>query len=428
MDRHNLSIFSPASPPAESIRNLSVLVFAITGFIFLVVEGVLIYCIVRFRRRAVGDTTEPPQVYGSKPIEIAWTAAPALIVFILMLVTTRTLWEVNVDSAQAARRAISRSSSRWSAANGGGNITYENYDGKKLGFTTANELHIPASETGVARPVYLTLKSADVCHSFWVPRLAGKTDLIPGRTNSMWFQTEQTGLFLGQCAEYCGTQHANMLIRVVVDSPRDFERWLDHEASPAVDDPPRARARRRSWRSRASTATGCAERRRTGTYAPDLTHLMSRDTLASGMIAEHARRTAALGRRPAEGQAGLPDAGVRPERPRPRPDRRLSDDAPLRDAIRRGLEWLSPSENVELASPPWTAVLHDWVTTVDHKKIGILYVLMSLVFLVDRRRRSPADALAAPRPAQRRSSGRTRSTSCSRCTAPRWSSSWACRS
>ena len=69
------------------------------------------------------------------------------------------------------------------------------------------------------RPVYLTLKSADVCHSFWVPRLAGKTDLIPGHTNSLWFQTEQTGLFLGQCAEFCGTQHANMLIRVVVDSP-----------------------------------------------------------------------------------------------------------------------------------------------------------------------------------------------------------------
>src|SRR5437660_1778977 len=93
---HNLSIFAPASPSAESIRNLSLLVFAITGFIFLVVEGVLVYSIVRFRRRPSDVPGEPPQVYGSMPIEIAWTAAPALIVFILVLVTTRTLWEVKV--------------------------------------------------------------------------------------------------------------------------------------------------------------------------------------------------------------------------------------------------------------------------------------------------------------------------------------------
>ena len=89
---------------------------------------------------------------------------------------------------------------------------------------------------GQPRPVYLTLKSADVCHSFWVPRLAGKTDLIPGRTNQMGFQTDEPGLFVGQCAEYCGTQHANMLIRVVVDSPDEFERWLANEARPAVED------------------------------------------------------------------------------------------------------------------------------------------------------------------------------------------------
>ena len=98
---------------------------------------------------------------------------------------------------------------------------YDKYDGQDLGIITANELHVPASEDGVPRPVYLTLKSADVCHSFWVPRLAGKTDLIPGRTNHMWFQTNQQGLFLGQCAEYCGTQHAHMLLRVNVDSPAD---------------------------------------------------------------------------------------------------------------------------------------------------------------------------------------------------------------
>src|SRR5215831_14187227 len=92
----NLSIFDPVSPPAESIRNLSILVLAITGFIFVAVEGILIYAIVRFRRRATDASAEPPQVYGSKPIEIAWTSAPALVVFVLVLVSARTLWEVNI--------------------------------------------------------------------------------------------------------------------------------------------------------------------------------------------------------------------------------------------------------------------------------------------------------------------------------------------
>src|SRR6266404_836338 len=92
----NLSIFDPASPPAEAIVNVSVLVLAIAAFIFLVVEGVLLYSVIRFRRRPATDATEPAQVYGSKPIEIAWTAAPAMIVFVLVLVTARTLWEVKV--------------------------------------------------------------------------------------------------------------------------------------------------------------------------------------------------------------------------------------------------------------------------------------------------------------------------------------------
>ena len=156
--------------------------------------------------------------------------------------------------------------------------------GKTLGFITANELHVPASEEGVPRPVYLTLKSADVCHSFWVPRLAGKTDLIPGRTNHMWFQTSQQGLFLGQCAEYCGTQHAHMLLRVNVDSPEDFQNWLDNQKKPAVDDAA-ARAGRDVFLSQ--SCVNCHRVRGTsarGTYAPDLTHLMSRQTLAAGMV------------------------------------------------------------------------------------------------------------------------------------------------
>ena len=279
----NLSIFSPASPHAESIRSLYILVLAITAAIFLLVEGVLLYSIVRFRRLPPAGK-EPPQVYGSMPIEIAWTAAPALICFLLALIMTRTEFEVRVNPNTPPPGSkplyVTVIGHQW-----WWEYIYDQYDGRDLGIITANELHVPTGEDGVPRPVYLTLKSADVCHSFWVPRLAGKTDLIPGRTNHMWFQTNQRGLFLGQCAEYCGTQHAHMLLRVNVDSPADFQTWLDDQGKPAVDDAA-ARAGRDVFLSQ--SCVNCHRVRGTsarGTYAPDLTHLMSRQTLAAGMVA-----------------------------------------------------------------------------------------------------------------------------------------------
>src|SRR6516162_7183278 len=155
----NLSIFDPVSPPAESIRNLSVLVLAITGFIFIAVEGILIYSIVRFRRRAAigvasGADAEPPQVYGSKPIEIAWTAAPALVVFVLVLVSARTLWEVNVPPPPPREGDdtlfVTVVGRQW-----WWEYTYDHYNGKPiravgpdgretdLPVITANELHVP---------------------------------------------------------------------------------------------------------------------------------------------------------------------------------------------------------------------------------------------------------------------------------------------
>ena len=180
----SLSIFDPASPSAHSIVKLAILAFVVTGLIFVIVEGVLLYSVWRFRRSAGEHTGEPPQVYGSMPIEIAWTAAPTLVVFFPRACHHADAVGCRNRSCRSRKPGdnalfVTVIGHQW-----WWEYVYESYDGRSLGFVTANELHMPVSDGDIARPVYLTLKSADVCHSYWVPRLAGKVDLIPGRVNS----------------------------------------------------------------------------------------------------------------------------------------------------------------------------------------------------------------------------------------------------
>lgn len=271
----SLSVFDPASKPAADIRDMFLLVLAITGGICVVVEGMLIYCIWRFRSKP-SDSVEPPQVYGSRPIEVAWTVAPLLIVFVMFLVVVRTAADVRQVPENAATTGLRVTviGRQW-----WWEYVYEGYRTERLSFRTANELVVP-----VDTPVVLDLQSADVIHSFWVPRLAGKTDVIPGRTNRTWFQARHPGSFLGQCAEYCGTQHGNMLLRVEALPADEFERWLANQKQPARE-VEAVRAGREAFRSRSCvnchTIRGVSER---GTAGPDLTHLMSRKTIGSGMV------------------------------------------------------------------------------------------------------------------------------------------------
>jgi cytochrome c oxidase subunit 2 len=144
-------------------------------------------------------------------------------------------------------------------------------------------------------PTFLKLLSADTDHSFWVPQLAGKTDLIPNHPNEMWIDPHQTGSYLGQCAQYCGTQHAKMLLQVSVDSPQDLEAWVRAQKQPTNQDDKEI-AGKRVFESTAcvnchavagTNATG------RGRFGPDLTHLMSRKTIASG-AAENTRENLRL--------------------------------------------------------------------------------------------------------------------------------------
>ena len=203
---------------------------------------------------------------------------------------------------RSPRAGTTRSSSRWSAASGGGSTPTTTTTAGSWASRRPTSCTSRPARTAYARPVYLTLKSADVCHSFWVPRLARQDRPDPGPHQlTCGSRPTEPGLFVGQCAEYCGTQHANMLIRVVVDSPERLRALAGERAEAGRGRPVGvARARRRSWRSRASTATGCAAPRRGAPTRPDLTHLMSRETLAVGHGPEHAREPAPLGRRPAD--------------------------------------------------------------------------------------------------------------------------------
>jgi cytochrome c oxidase subunit 2 len=153
---------------------------------------------------------------------------------------------------------------------------------------TANELHIPISDPANPTPTYLIMSSADVAHSFWVPRLAGKMDVIPNKVNTMWLDPPQAALYLGQCAQYCGTQHAKMLLRVYAQSPADFAAWVSQQKQPGrqdfAGDPAATEGQEVFMHNACINCHAVAGTVATGRFGPDLTHLASRETIAAGAI------------------------------------------------------------------------------------------------------------------------------------------------
>jgi len=266
------NIFAPESTPAKSIRDFSLFVLAITAVIFVVVFTLLVYSVVKFRSRAGDADREPAQVYGSTQIEMAWTIIPVLIVVVLFLATARVIHAV--QDAPKPTNAVEITAI--------GHQFWWEFRYPKLGIVTANELHIPVSDPAHPTPTFLKLLSADTDHSFWIPQLAGKTDLIPNRVNEMWMDPHRTGVFLGQCAQYCGTQHAKMLLSVSVDSPEDFAAWVQAQQQPATQDEKVSPGRLVFETTACINCHAISGTAATGRFGPDLTHLMSRRTIASG--------------------------------------------------------------------------------------------------------------------------------------------------
>jgi cytochrome c oxidase subunit II len=186
--------------------------------VFVIVEGILIVAIVRFRRRP--GSPEPEHVHGNTVLELTWTLAPALILALIAVPTIRTIFKTQAP-APAGSLEVQVTGHQW----------WWEFSYPELGVTTANELYLP---TG--RSVNFTLRTNDVIHSFWIPQLGGKRDAVSNRTNHMWFTTDSTGIaaYNGSCNEYCGASHANMRFRVFTVSPEDFDRWVAHQKTPAA--------------------------------------------------------------------------------------------------------------------------------------------------------------------------------------------------
>ncbi|MGB9152564.1 MAG: cytochrome c oxidase subunit II [Alphaproteobacteria bacterium] len=268
------SIFGPQGTPSHLIFGLSLFVLAIVTAIFVTAGGVLAYVLIRYRERAADSDREPAQVYGSNQIELSWTVIPVLIVVILFLTTARVVFSTEYAHKPAGALDVIVV----------GHQFWWEFRYPKLGIVTANELHIPVSDPHHPTPTYLEMSSADTDHSFWVPRLAGKTDVIPNRVNVMWLDAEAPGLYLGQCAQYCGTQHAKMLIRVYALSKSDFDSWVAQQQRSANSDSAVAEGRAVFLHNACINCHNITGTVANGRFGPDLTHIAGRDTIASGAI------------------------------------------------------------------------------------------------------------------------------------------------
>ncbi|MEO6053351.1 MAG: cytochrome c oxidase subunit II [Chthoniobacterales bacterium] len=267
------NIFDPLSTPAVQISHIAILVLAICAGIFLIVSGILVYTIIKFRIRPDDNGREPPQVYGGTQIELAWTVLPILITLVLIAVTARTIGDIqNAKMPETAVKVRIVGHQWW------WEIHYPD-----MGVVTANELHVPVSTKDQRLRTQITLQSADVAHSFWVPQLAGKTDLIPNHDNHTWIEPFKPGIYLGNCAEYCGTQHAHMLLRVIVHTPEDFQKWVAAQKQTSVNDPLVAQGRNLFYSLACISCHTVDGTIAKGGFGPDLTHLMSRQTIGAGV-------------------------------------------------------------------------------------------------------------------------------------------------
>lgn len=217
--------FAPEGDTADEQRDLFQLVMWPALAILILVEAGLVFSLVRFRRRR--DDELPKQVHGNTRLELAWTIAPALLLAVLAVPTLATIVDLAEDPGPEAMQVdvIGR---QWSWE-----FQYPEFtDANGEPVVSINELHIP-----VGKKIRANMQSADIIHSFWVPRLAGKIDVIPGTTNHLTFNANKPGDFAGQCAEFCGLGHALMRMTIIAQPEAEFMAWIDEQRAKASSSP-----------------------------------------------------------------------------------------------------------------------------------------------------------------------------------------------
>ncbi len=259
-------VTNPGSSITTQQSNLYLIILIPAAVVFLIVEGGIIYSVIRFPRRK-GDTSEPDQVHGNVPLEIIWTALPVVLVIFIFIIGLNTMNGIAAPAPSPNDIKVNVIGHQW----------WWEFDYSELNIKTADELVIP-----VGTPVQITLTSVDVIHSVWVPQLTGKTDVVPGQTNHMWINASQTGTYDGQCSEFCGIEHALMRARVVVLSKADYLAWVQNQQAP----PPAPQTALELQGQKLVENGVCAACHTIngspakGTVGPNLTHLYSRGSFA----------------------------------------------------------------------------------------------------------------------------------------------------
>ena len=264
---HLQSIIHPAGIQAARVSHLWWVMFWICAAVWLAVAIATAIAIVRGRR---GASMASERQLGVSVAVAAGVSVVALVALLFQSVVTGRALDT-LRSPDALQIQVTGSQWWW-------DVQYENPN-PSLRVTTANEIHIP-----VGRPVRVNLLSTDVIHSLWIPNLQGKIDLVPGRLNELWLQADRPGVYRGQCAEFCGLQHARMALVVVAEPPDDFERWLmaNRASAPAPVTPEQQRGKDIVERGPCAMCHNITGTLAGGRTAPDLTHVASRSTIAAG--------------------------------------------------------------------------------------------------------------------------------------------------
>lgn len=254
-----LSSFNPHSPQTRIITALFADILLLIAVIFLIVASLVVYGLVRYRARA--GEAEPPQKFGSRPLEIAWTVIPLLIVTVIFVFTVRAMALIDAPTEPGRTPDLIVTGHQW-----WWDARYPN------GAIAVTEIHIPAGKRLLVR-----VESTDVIHDFWVPQLARKMDAIPGRPSYIWLEADTPGMYQGVCSEFCGAQHAWMHFFVIAETEADYSAWLQRQSEPARQPPIPLFTQK------------CAECHTNPAKGPDLTHVASRQFLGAGI----SRNTAA---------------------------------------------------------------------------------------------------------------------------------------